>query len=763
MWPEEAILYFQQYSNNEQVQIRIVSLHSGKNDPSLPHIVDAILKKQSINSPQSLAAILIEKDLAKTIKLKDLERALIRQFCPSHDSKSTGNSHCSDCNVNFNSKLNGPAALVDKDIKSQPLHENQRGLVKTSSSLSPKVKSNNLEINKDPEWQRNKDIEKCFELGHNLLLSRRVALYRSENKDVNTAMPIVLPDIEIQVMLSNVVSPSSLFVHCATEETGKTLDHLREKMMTLSKSELRLRSKNFTPIKNSLCCAVCSLDGQLYRGLVLESYQEPADAQNHEIGKVLIFFIDYGDFEWVSHSNVFPLPEELKKIRPMVLWCTLANVKPQLHNTESVTKQHTQAGWPSHVVEEFKAMICTQDILYTIITENSALKITECDGFQLEPLPIYLLDRNGPQEMCLNYELIELGLATVNTSCQIPASGDSVMPAGGDSAMPDSYTAKSSELDEWEPMFEDYTSLRNSYNVDIDDAGVALVGYSAAQGAKDRRRVCAYFNKSSGCKRGVNCPNLHVKVQDADTTYDKVPVLMFDEDQTLLLPQHGSYCNVTVTNVKSLSQFYVNLHGGPVRTHNSNIVEACLEEESLNGLMANMQKYYKTSIYYDGDLTLLAPGQAVAAKIRGIWMRAKVIDTDVEGCLVQVMSVDYGNLEWVNERDIRELQLQFIHLTPQAVECALSDFVPKDEFEGWTCSACNAFAKLVMGKPIVLQVKYRYPTGLIGVSLYDSSRNDIRESLLDYGLISNSIRNSEMEAVSQQFSDTLREFLYMPG
>jgi hypothetical protein len=33
-------------------------------------------------------------------------------------------------------------------------------------------------------------------------------------------------------------------------------------------------------------------------------------------------------------------------------------------------------------------------------------------------------------------------------------------------------------LEKWNPMEEDFFSKRNSYNIDIDDAGVATTGYS---------------------------------------------------------------------------------------------------------------------------------------------------------------------------------------------------------------------------------------------------------------------------------------------
>lgn len=34
------------------------------------------------------------------------------------------------------------------------------------------------------------------------------------------------------------------------------------------------------------------------------------------------------------------------------------------------------------------------------------------------------------------------------------------------------------EMDNWDPMTEDFLSHRNSYKVDVDDPGVATVNYS---------------------------------------------------------------------------------------------------------------------------------------------------------------------------------------------------------------------------------------------------------------------------------------------
>lgn len=52
--------------------------------------------------------------------------------------------------------------------------------------------------------------------------------------------------------------------------------------------------------------------------------------------------------------------------------------------------------------------------------------------------------------------------------------------------------------------------------------------------------------------------------------------------------------------------------------------------------------------------------------------------------LLQVVLVDYGFVDWVSERDLRELGLQFLHLTPQAIECCLVDLEPPNETCRWS-------------------------------------------------------------------------------
>lgn len=58
---------------------------------------------------------------------------------------------------------------------------------------------------------------------------------------------------------------------------------------------------------------------------------------------------------------------------------------------------------------------------------------------------------------------------------------------------------------------------------------------------------------------------------------------------------------------------------------------------------------------------------------------------------LQVLYIDFGNTEWVSEHDIRHLELQFIHLPPQAVECSLNRLVPRLPVVTWPDAARFGF------------------------------------------------------------------------
>ncbi|GFN88832.1 tudor domain-containing protein 1-like [Plakobranchus ocellatus] len=133
-----------------------------------------------------------------------------------------------------------------------------------------------------------------------------------------------------------------------------------------------------------------------------------------------------------------------------------------------------------------------------------------------------------------------------------------------------------------------------------------------------------------------------------------------------------------------------------------------------------------------------ALGEVKAVKVKDQWIRAKVIESDVDQGLIQVCSVDFGWTAWVAETALRDLELRFLHLPPQAVLCSLARVEPMSgNSSGWTPEACQYFADLVLGKSLVAYVKERFPSGLLGVVLHDTTSGphdlDINQMLVDAG------------------------------
>ncbi|XP_076469235.1 tudor and KH domain-containing protein homolog [Babylonia areolata] len=277
----------------------------------------------------------------------------------------------------------------------------------------------------------------------------------------------------------------------------------------------------------------------------------------------------------------------------------------------------------------------------------------------------------------------------------------------------------------WQDMERDARSLRNTYRVDVDDAGVAMTGVKA----KGRPQgMCRFYNYPSSCRKGDNCPYLHVdpnRQQGVSGNLTKVTV--FDEDQADLLPAVGAVVTVEVSCITSPSHFYVTLPWGPFSiqevTSETQGVKGYVSGETLTSLNASMQEFYKNK-RLDTDYSLYAPGQAVAAlsEKSGSWLRAKVIDIEPDEEAVLVMYVDFGDMEWVKERNLRQLDLQFLPLPPQAVECSLLGVLPPPPHTTWPQQSSLEFFKLVDGKSLVAHVKERLWSGRLMVELYDTSQ-----------------------------------------
>ena len=181
------------------------------------------------------------------------------------------------------------------------------------------------------------------------------------------------------VMVSFVKSFSHFYVHIISEVTANTLNvisnNINSTFSQLSRKQLQKMSKSLSPQVNDICCAQFFEDNKYYRAQILE-IQAPGsnpevqseDLDSEKCGKAQVFYMDYGDVEWVPKRKLFPLPKELKDIPPLAIKCCLAYIKPVVKDDEN---------WSKDVNGCFNKLIGDdQDkILKMIITDGSIEKM----------------------------------------------------------------------------------------------------------------------------------------------------------------------------------------------------------------------------------------------------------------------------------------------------------------------------------------------------------------------------------------------------
>lgn len=365
-----------------------------------------------------------------------------------------------------------------------------------------------------------------------------------------------------------------------------------------------------------------------------------------------------------------------------------------------------------------------------------------------------LVDNTGSEEICVNMDLIHAGVAMIDTSHtnqDSPPSPEAML--------------------NWDPMMEDYLSIRNSYKVDVDDAGVATVGYKA----QDEKRICKYFQNNT-CWRGERCPYRHVQTSSDYITLDTEPVFGGCIDhQEELLPDAGSWVAMEISTIMNPGHFYIILPWGNKSIDILSKERASEDgqensqeehEETLEDLLHSMSEHYSKKNFSDRDLLHLAPGELVASRfsLDGQWYRAKVLDTDEDR--VQVFYVDFGNREWVPETTIRQMEPEFLHLPFQAIESFLLDVEPVGQ--QWSKEARQTFRELVDGKTLVAHVKQRSWNGCLWMEIFDTTGPEdisVAKALIEKGLAQEPSMQTSVDVVRTRKTSSASDnsFIFVPG
>ncbi|XP_041350109.1 uncharacterized protein LOC121369227 isoform X2 [Gigantopelta aegis] len=285
------------------------------------------------------------------------------------------------------------------------------------------------------------------------------------------------------ILISHISSPNNFHVHRVSSETGKTLDRLmkdlNQQFERSSKKQLKKLYKEFTPKVNRLCCAEFSKDSCFYRAQIMDMRTECGDWEEagNNVKSVRVFYLDFGDNEWLPRSKVYALPDEFTYLPPLAIWCSLAHVVPlELGDIEHGLAVPAKA-WSQQGIDVFKELAQFEKKLKLCVVSGSFEPNHKRCHAQTEPIQVYLTDNSTDEEICINLELMNRDLAMLDFELPDQLENQNVKTAAANKSFED----VDSDV-HWNPMEEDFMSLRNSYKVDIDDAGVATTGYMICSG-----------------------------------------------------------------------------------------------------------------------------------------------------------------------------------------------------------------------------------------------------------------------------------------
>lgn len=291
----------------------------------------------------------------------------------------------------------------------------------------------------------------------------------------------------------------------------------------------------------------------------------------------------------------------------------------------------------------------------------------------------------------------------------------------------DSFMDCQSQDTRWDPMSESYS---NGYNYQTDECAETLI--SGRQNT-DLSRLCKFYRVDGKCPRGVTCRYEH-KLLNKGHTVEKEPVFM-DLIEEPNLPKEESVVAMIVTYVESPSMFYCYLPHGVSDLRQGSGRDSGIglpnSNESLHELLKSMCNHYRHSLPTP-NRSLPAVGELRAAPLANEegdleWWRVRILDIsedELDNCKVKVLFLDYGEVKWIKELDLRPLDIQFIHMPAQALECWLYDV--KTPNSGWPTAAKNFFIDLTKDRMLVGLISHcDQSIQRLGVKLYDTTEDEI--------------------------------------
>ena len=163
-------------------------------------------------------------------------------------------------------------------------------------------------------------------------------------------------DGNVAFMMSYIESPGRFWVHLVTENSYSAIESLMHDLNQYYKTANKVMLKKFFEGDNdalhlnNICCAQFSEDNDFYRVEIVSLRYEVEERspgvadtsahviesgdtcrqenQSRRLAKVKVFYIDFGNGEWLSPKRIYPLPPLFATLAPQAVCCRLVVLEP---------------------------------------------------------------------------------------------------------------------------------------------------------------------------------------------------------------------------------------------------------------------------------------------------------------------------------------------------------------------------------------------------------------------------------------------------
>ncbi|XP_068631967.1 tudor domain-containing protein 1-like isoform X2 [Battus philenor] len=257
-----------------------------------------------------------------------------------------------------------------------------------------------------------------------------------------------------------------------------------------------------------------------------------------------------------------------------------------------------------------------------------------------------------------------------------------------------------------------------------EDPVEAVTGYHN----RDEADICKHYKgePEGTCFKGARCNKKHILKHPDGWTLDRVAVV--GKCPATPLPAPGTWMPVHVTHVAHYDRLYVQLVK-PERNVELPKFGVVLPPMTLKNLVRDMNSPAARVSYKRLKMTP-APGELVAAQypLDNQWYRARVLSATRADQSVEVMYIDYGNVLWVKEDAVSELDPRYWALEAQAVRCVLAGVRARTSCSRMWAAARKHLESLAGDRTLGACVVSR-DYDEITVELYDDNGVSIAEEL----------------------------------